>query len=165
MPNRKTFEIPPIRAFVEKYLKDAEVSVDPFANNSNLATYTNDLNENTSAQYHMFAEQFLELLLDRGITADVILFDPPYSLRQAKEVYEGFGRKRFTQKDAQNVGHWSAEKSLCAKLLRPDGYFLQFGWNTYGLGKKRSAVIQEILLVAHGAGHHDTLCTAEQLLW
>jgi hypothetical protein len=43
MPNKNTFDIQPIRLFVEKYLNESKVSVDPFAQNSQLATYTNDL--------------------------------------------------------------------------------------------------------------------------
>lgn len=57
MPNSETFSIKPIGNFVKKYLSG--VSVDPFARNKNWFTYTNDLNPNTSAMFHMDAENFL----------------------------------------------------------------------------------------------------------
>ena len=42
MPNSKTFEIKPINELIHKYLKDNQISIDPFANNSKLANTTND---------------------------------------------------------------------------------------------------------------------------
>jgi hypothetical protein len=47
MPSHETFDIPPIAAFVQKYLRESQVSVDPFARNRRWATYTNDLDPNT----------------------------------------------------------------------------------------------------------------------
>jgi hypothetical protein len=52
MPNASTFDIPPIRALVKKYLHQSKVSVDPFARNKRWATYTNDLNPETAAESH-----------------------------------------------------------------------------------------------------------------
>lgn len=59
MPNANTFDIPPIRDFVKYYLARASRSIDPFARNGSLADVTNDLNPDTSAMYHMDAEDFL----------------------------------------------------------------------------------------------------------
>ena len=56
MPNKDTFSVAPIGAFVKKYLAQSRVSVDPFARNKAWATYTNDLNPSTSAQRHLDAE-------------------------------------------------------------------------------------------------------------
>ncbi len=161
MPNRNTFDIKPIHDFVWKYLQMTKISIDPFARNKRWATYTNDLNPNTKAEYHMEADKFLKMLIDKGVKADLIIFDPPYSLRQTKEIYDSYGINGFTQKHSQN-GHWGIEKKLCNELLLPGGYFLHFGWHTNGLGKKYNCEIKEILIVAHGRAHNDTLCMAEQ---
>ena len=64
--------------------------------------------------------------------------------------------------EAANMGHWSKEKKICAQLLTVNGYFLHFGWHSNGLGKCRHAKIEEVLLVAHGRAHNDTICTAER---
>lgn len=162
MPSRDTFTCPPIGDFVKRYLRESKVSVDPFARNCQWATYTNDLNPDTAAQYHLPAEDFLALLIAKGVEADLIIFDPPYSMNQAKVTYQAIGIEKFTLKDAQSVGIWQREKDLADKLLVPGGYFLHFGWHTNGAGKKRGFGIEEILIVAHGRAHHDTLCMAER---
>src|ERR1700742_3742073 len=89
MPNHNTFSVPPIGNFVQKYLAKSKISIDPFARNKKWATYTNDLNPITSANYHMDAEDFLSMLGFCGVTSDLIIFDPPYSSRQISECYKG----------------------------------------------------------------------------
>ena len=93
MPSANTFSIEPIRKFVEKYIADASVIVDPFANSSNYGTITNDLNPVFETTYHLDALEFLRKL-DNNI-ADVVIYDPPYSVSQAKEVYDNFGKEKI----------------------------------------------------------------------
>lgn len=66
MPNSDTFDIEPIHNFVWKYLSQAKVSIDPFARNKRWVTYTNDINPNTGAEYHLEATEFLDLLKQGG---------------------------------------------------------------------------------------------------
>ena len=167
MPNSITLSIPPIKDFVLRWAKEGGAEglvIDPFARNSSVGEVTNDLNPDTSAEYHLYAEEFLEMMLtaygERSI--GVIIFDPPYSMRQVKEVYEQYGTGKFTGHDSRNVGRWSDERVLCDRLLSDRGIFLQFGWNTNGMGKKYGFEIEEILLVAHGGAHADTICMAER---
>lgn len=160
MPNKNTFDIQPIRLFVEKYLDKSTVSVDPFARNKRWATHTNDLNPDTKAEHHLKAVDFLQKLLDEKIRADLIIFDPPYNLSQTKECYDNVGIK-FNHEDAKNGG-WKREKNIIEHILDPQGIFLNFGWSTYGMGKYRSCEILEILLVCHGGPHYDTICMAER---
>lgn len=162
MPSSDTFDCPPIGAMVKRYLMNSKVSIDPFARNKRWATYTNDLNPETAAEYHMYALDFLKMLAGQGIKADLVIFDPPYSLRQVQECYQEHGAWTFS--DTQNAVKWTDEKEICYELLSPGGYFLHFGWHTNGMGKKRDMLIEEILLVCHGPGHHDTICMAERKL-
>ena len=37
-----------------------------------------------------------------------------------------------------------------------------FGWNSNGVGKVRGFEIIEILLIAHGGSHNDTIVTVER---
>ena len=161
MPNKNTFEIPPIGAFVQKYMRGRGVSIDPFARDCTWATWTNDLNPDTMANYHMDALEFLKMLLGKKVKADVVIFDPPYSPRQIKECYDGIGLK-MGQEDAWRTAGWSKEKDVIAQLLTDKGVFLQFGWNTLGMCTKRGFKIVEIILVCHGAAHNDTICMAER---
>jgi len=161
MPNKNTFTCLPIGNFVRKYLADSEVSIDPFSRDCKWATFTNDLNLNTKAEYHMDAVDFLKLLLDKGVKADLLIFDPPYSPRQIKECYESIGLK-MKYEDAHLSHSWKLQRNLANQLLITDGISLSFGWNSLGMGKQRGYEIEEILLVCHGAGHNDTICMAER---
>jgi hypothetical protein len=161
MPSKDTFSIPPVMGFVRGFLKPGMVVVDPFARNSRLGGhYTNDLNPDTAADFHMMADAFLTTLLDDGVVADVVQFDPPYTLRQVKEVYEQFGKWQFS--DTQNAQRWTVERDLVARLVAPGGTVLSFGYSTTCMGKKRGFEIVAIRIVSHGPAHNDTLCTAER---
>jgi hypothetical protein len=163
MPSADTFDVPPIGEFVKSYLRKSKVSIDPFARNKRWATYTNDLNPQTAAEYHMTALDFLQMLVDQGVQVDLIIFDPPYTLHQVKECYEDVGRP-FLLDDAQQAGVWTREKELCYQLLKPAGVFLHFGYHSNGMGKSRDMFIEEILIMAHGRSHNDTICMAERKL-
>lgn len=79
MPYSDTFDIEPIGNLVKRYLTNSKCSVDPFARNKQWATYTNDLNPDTIAEFHLDAYDFLVMLKNKRINPDLILFDPPYS--------------------------------------------------------------------------------------
>ncbi len=160
MPTPRTFQCKPIAAFVDRWSR-GYVSVDPFAGDCQLATYTNDLNPNTAAKSHLDAEEFLLSLGDRGIIVSCGIFDPPYSPRQISECYKGIG-KPVTAKDTQNAALYKRVRDALDALIRPGGVVLSFGWNSAGMGKGRGYKIEEILLVAHGGAHNDTICTAER---
>lgn len=166
MPSKNTFDVPPIRALVRKYLYRSTVSVDPFARNTGLTTYTNDLNAETSAEYHLDALEFLRLLVGRNVRADLVLFDPPYSRRQVQEVYQGIGR-HYGQGDSQYHSlNWPAERAEIDRLLDPGGVVVSFGWQSNGMNECGSNAgkyaIEEVLLVAHSGAHHDTICIVER---
>ncbi len=160
MPSADTFSIQPIGEFVERYLSKSTRSIDPFARDFQGADFTNDLNPDTTAKYHEKADKFLARFIDTK-PFDLAVFDPPYSPRQMKEVYSGVGLE-LTQRDGQIAGKWKEEKDIIDKILAPGGVVLHFGFHTNGMGKKRGYEIEEILLVAHGGAHNDTICMAER---
>ena len=161
--NKDTFSCPPIGHFVLDYRKQARVSVDPFARNKNWFTYTNDLNPETSAQYHMDAEEFLKMLAGKGVKADLGIVDPPYSPRQISESYKGIGKEVTTQ-DTQNARLYKRVRDAMDLIIPVGGIVLSFGWNSNGMGKNRGYEIIEVMIVAHGAAHNDTICMAERKL-
>ena len=161
MANMNTFDIQPIRLFVERYLDKSKISIDPFSRNKRWATHTNDLNPNTKAQHHLKAKDFLTELVAQEVKADLVIFDPPYSMEQCKRCYESYGYK-FTHEDSLYVVRWTKEKDIVDQLLSLNGVFLHFGWHSNGMGKKRNFKIEEILLVSHGGAKNDTICTAER---
>lgn len=160
MPNADTFSVKPIGEFVQRYLSASRVSVDPFARNKRWATHTNDLNPDTQAEHHMDAGAFLHQLKAGGVMADLIIFDPPYSPRQISECYKSVGRT-VGMADTQS-SFWSHIKDAIAPIVAPRGIVLSFCWNSNGMGKKHGYAIEEILMVAHGGWHNDTICIAER---
>ena len=159
MPTADTFDCKPIGELVRRYLSG--VSVDPFARNKRWAQYTNDLNPNTDAEFHMDATDFLLKLASEGVKADVVLIDPPYSPRQVKECYDSFGHK-MKQGDALLGAVRKRLKAAINEVVKPCGTVLHFGWNTVGMGKGLGYQQKEILLVCHGSDHNDTICVVEQ---
>ena len=161
MPNSNTFDCLPIGEFVRSYLRQSKVSVDPFARDNCWATHTNDLNPGTAASHHMDALDFLTAMRIEGIKADLVIFDPPYSPRQIKECYDGIGLKMGGD-EAWRTHGWTKEREAIDDILEVGGVVISCGWNSSGMGKRRSYQIIEILMVCHGAGHNDTICVAEK---
>lgn len=162
MPNADTFSVRPIGEFVKRYLARSKCSVDPFARNKRWASLTNDLNPNTSAQFHMDAVDFLKMLRDtHAESIDLAILDPPYSPRQISECYAELGLKA-SMKDTQSAVLYAEVRNALAPLLSRDAVVLSFGWSTNGMGKKHGFQIEEILLVCHGGAHNDTICIAER---
>lgn len=160
MPSPETFSVPPIAFFVARYLTDCTAAVDPFARNSRLARYRNDLSPDTDATWHLEAAEFCKVLAGDGVVADAVLFDPPYSPRQMSEVYQKVGIRGM--ESTQNARLYKEVRNGLDALLKTGGIALSFGWNSAGFGKERGYEVEEILLVAHGGAHNDTICVAER---
>lgn len=154
MPNKETFLIKPIQELLECEVSGG-IWLDPFARNSKIATITNDLNQKCKSDYHMEAIDFLRLFDNEY--ADGILFDPPYSVRQIKECYEGIGLENFNTKTT----FYSSVKDEIARVIKVGGKIISFGWNSMGMGKCRGFEIQRILMVPHGGAKNDTIVTVE----
>ena len=157
MPTADTFDCKPIGDFVRRHLRG--IAVDPFARNSTLAMYRNDLDPNTKADYHMDAERFLEMVGNWVGQADCIILDPPYSPRQISECYAAAGLKAG-MKDTQNAALYARVRRAARRLCKAGTRVLSFGWNSCGMGKGFKRL--ELLLVAHGGAHNDTICLAEE---
>lgn len=157
MPNAATFTIRPIAEFVGRWLNG--ISIDPFARDQRLATFTNDIDMATKAEFHHDAQRFLEIMATRNIQCDVALFDPPYSPRQVAEHYRAAGLS-VGQKETQTAALYRRVRQALDPLVKPDGVVLSFGWHSNGMGTGYE--LEELLLVAHGAAHNDTICIAER---
>lgn len=159
MPSAETFSIPPIRQLVSWHLHHARVSVDPFARNSRAATFTNDLNPGTAAEYHMDAVDFLRAMATKEVIADLVLLDPPYSPRQITECYAAAGLKATTS-DTQNSRFMADVRDAVEAITRRGSVVLSFGWNSTGMGDRWTT--DSIMLVCHGGAHNDTICLVQR---
>ena len=137
MPNLRTFQIKPIASIIARYKKD-NLFLDPFP-----YPYSKDCLE------------YLKEYKDNSVQG--VLFDPPYSPRQLKECYDNLGMALHNTNSC--FGDW---KDAIARVIMPGGICISFGWSTNGLGKKRGFEILEILLVAHGGNHNDTIVLVEK---
>ena len=154
MPNKWTFTIKPIKQLLSRYSIGKEW-IDPFAGENSPADITNDLNPERPAKYHLDALEFLQ----QQNEAEGVLYDPPYSFRQASECYKKVGREAFI---VTRMDYWSKCKNEITRICKPDGIVISFGWNSNGMGKNRGFEILEILIVPHGGDKHDTIVTVER---
>lgn len=157
MPNKNTFEIPPIKALLEEEVDLRKYWIDPFANRNKIASVTNDLNLEYDTDYHLDALDFLKLFEDASV--DGVLYDPPYSPRQVSECYNDVG---YTVTwDTTKASFWGNHKREISRIVKIGGKVITFGWNSGGIGYKYCFEIERILLVPHGGWHNDTICTVE----
>ena len=158
MPNSRTFSIKPISELIDKY--NFGLSIDPFANNCRKASITNDLDTNCDTDYHLDATDFLRRFEDNSV--DVVLYDPPYSPRQITECYKRLGKTVDMQ--TTQSSYWAKQKREIGRIVKKGGYVITCSWNSGGIGKKYGFEIVEILLVAHGGWHNDTIVVVEKKL-
>ena len=156
MPNSNTFSIKPIRSLIDNYM--VGLSIDPFANESNIATITNDIDDAMDTNEHMEAIDFLRSFSDK--TVDTVLFDPPYSPRQVSECYRRLDKS--VNMTTTQSSYWGNIKKEIGRIVRVGGYVITCGWNSGGVGKVNGFEIVEVLLVAHGGWHNDTIVTVDR---
>jgi hypothetical protein len=139
MPNKRTFQIKPISDLLKEEVNYEAGWIDPFpfVYRREALDYLSDFDDNTVVG---------------------VLFDPPYSPRQLKECYDSRGESLHDTTSAV----WRRWKDEIARVIKPGGKCISFGWSTNGLGKGRGFKITRILLVAHGNNHNDTLVTVER---
>lgn len=158
MPNKNTFSIKPIRELLNRYIKPELLSIDAFANNSNIATITNDIDTLYHTDYNLDALDFYKLFDSNSV--DIVLYDPPYSSRQVSEIYRKLDKT--VDFETTSARYWRLQKDEISRILKPSGICISFDWNSNGIGKCRGFYTMEILLVAHGGKHNDTIVTVEK---
>ena len=159
MPNAKTFTVKPIKKLIERYYNPELVYINPFANESKYGI-TNDLNPRFNCDYNLEATEFLELFEPK--TVDLVLYDPPYTPYQLKHMYEDI-TGGVNLLDTKN-SYWSKQKDMIGDMVKNNGIVISCGYDSNGIGKTRGFKIIEILLVAHGGKHNDTIVTVERKL-
>ena len=160
MPSKDTFTIKPIAELLSRYVPvGGKGWIDPFAGENSPAEYTNDHNPEKPTTHHLEAMDFVNEIQEEFEGA---LFDPPYSYRQVSEHYKVLGKKA-TQLDT-STRFYNRVLNPLADKIKKGGIVISFGWNTNAMGKNRGYEIIEILIVAHGGHHNDTLVTVEQKL-
>jgi len=160
MPSRWTFTIDPIKQLLKEEITGG-YWCDPFAGMNSPAQVRNDLNPEANAEFHQDA---LEFLRERGeCEYDGVLYDPPYSFRQATECYKKFGREHLCS-EVTMMNYWAKCKEQIARIIKPNGKAICFGWNTNGINMTSGFHMYRVLMVVHGGSQNDTLVTCERKL-
>ena len=139
MPNARTFQIKPIKELRQRVFTFKNY-IDPFPFESQIDCF-----------------EYLKDIPDNSI--DECDLDPPYTKRQVSEHYKKNGGKVTGWHTSSG---WTAKiKDEVARVMKPGGNVISYGYNSCGIGKTRGFEIEEILLVCHGGDHYDTICTVE----
>ena len=134
-PNKQTFIIKPIKELI-KQEQTPGLWLDPFP-----------------FVYKQDALQHLKRFDTNSV--DGVLFDPPYSPYQLAECYKGIGQ---SWDGTSNT--WSLWEAEIARVIKPGGKCIKFGWNTHLISKDFE--VTKIVLVNHGGHHNDTIVTVQR---
>jgi len=126
------------------------VYVDPFARDCPWAgENTNDIDITTDAVHHMDALDYLKAW--ENDAADLVLFDPPFSQRQAVEKY-GAHTNLYT--DGKYVSGCMAE---IERVLVPGGLLLKLGYNS--TRHRDTFDLVKMWVVNFGGNRNDVIVT------
>lgn len=151
-PNSNTYLIYPIKKLLKKYINSNKNWIDPFAGDGDIAEFTNDIDSDSKAQYHIDALQFLSQFPDNSMEG--ILLNPPFSFHQ---VYNFTKNKKIV-----NISPIDAVYKQADRLLKKNGLAIHFGWNSNGIGTEYGYMIEELLIVPRGRHHNDLIVTVER---
>ncbi len=130
-----------------------EFACDPFARNCEWAQpWTNDINIDTKAKWHLDAEDFLIEIKDERFA--IVLLDPPFSDRMSKDKY---GTENLYASDSAKM---LRIQKLAGNLVVPGGYLIKAGYNT---NKPHPCFdLVEVRIVAMGNCRNDVLFSVWQ---
>ncbi len=137
MPSGRTFSIGPIRRFISQWsLPGRALDIFPYVPPGS-----------------SIKRDGLDLLRSyAAASVNTVLYDPVYSRRQLHELYKIKGTAY-----KQHPRYFKDVEQEIARVTRRGGRCLKFMWNSKSLPGFRAV---GGLLVAHGAQHNDTICTA-----
>jgi hypothetical protein len=123
---------------------------DPFSRNCGWGTHTNDIDPATEAESHMDALLWLESLETEYF--DYVLFDPPFSARQATQKYESGHINVYT-----DPGYVSKCFKQIGRILKPNGRVLKLGYNSSR--NSRMLDLEKGWLINFGSNRNDVVMT------
>lgn len=117
-----TFEVPQIRAIVEKWLAGRVLNAcaGKTALKHDGPIHRNDIDEDRDADTHYDVREIDDNLSRNQF--DTVVFDPPFSREMAKRHYDG-----------NHVGKPWEPRGALANVCAPGGHVLSFGYNSDGL--------------------------------
>ena len=96
---------------------------------------------------NMEAESALRKFIADGRFFDTVILDPPYSLRMAREKYNG---KYY-------IGKFAKILNLVPRVLNKNGIVITLGYKTAEMSASRGFEVKAICLIHQGGGHDDII--------
>jgi hypothetical protein len=153
MPNKYTFKMRSVSQLLTTEMI-GEPWIDPFCGHYSPANIRNDADASMQAEQHLDGLEFLRTFDNASVAG--VLFDPPYSTEQALRKY-----KPKQGGTAGRAEYWARCKDEIARIVKPEGRAICFGWDSCGIGASRGFELIRGLLICHGACHNDTIITVD----
>lgn len=151
-PRKYTFEMPKLKKMIENECKEGLV-LNLFAGKTrlNINEVRVDLSDEFNPDYNMDAYEFVCYARENNMKFDIIILDPPYSLRKSMEKYNGKVCSTFNK-----------IKEELSYILNDGGKVISLGYHSSCMGQIRGFSQEKIILIGHGGSHHDTICLIEK---
>ena len=158
---KNTHRLRPIENLYRKYWSQiTEIGVrlhpviDPFARNCTWAgKFSNDINIDSQANYHMDALDFLQKMSNEHRKFHIGILDPPFSSRQANESYGGSGANLY----ASDSPRLRKIEAALSRLIVPGGHVIKFGYNSNPPTPDLELV--EMKILTFGGVINDWICS------
>jgi len=122
MPIKNTFEIVPIKTFLNEEVVLSNLWIDPFTNRNKIACIINDLSEVYDTDYHIGILYFLRMFDNDSV--DSVLYDPLHSPWQVSECYNSAGLN--VTWDTTKAFFWRNHKREISLIIKIDGEIITF---------------------------------------
>ena len=146
-PTRWTFEMPLLRKWVEEHSHGKVLNLFAGKVKLDLDEYRVDMSPEYNPDLNMEAESAIRKFILEGRFFDTVILDPPYSMRMAREKYNG----RYY------VGKFAKILNLVPRVLDRNGIVITLGYKTGEMSASRGFVVKAICLIHQGGGHDDII--------
>ncbi len=154
MPSSATSSMKPVAELLDYYGAGLNWC-DPFSGDDTRCQFRNDYKHSKMDSFDWADSVPAEL--------DGVFIDPPYSPRQVAEHYRDWRDGKPSQVDTQNI--YARAYGAFASKIKPGGYLITAGWHSNGFGNKNEFKLLEVVLIAHGGAHNDTILTVEKRMY
>ena len=149
--NKYTFTMPDLKRWVEEHCVGKVLNLFAGKIKLNVDEVRNDIDPEMPADYHMDAEIFCKMAIEKRWKFDTVILDPPYSLRKSMEKYGG-----------RYMSSYQKIKELIPEILNDGGTVITLGYNTFGLERTAGFKKVAICIVNHCSLANDTLVLVER---
>jgi len=150
-PNRWTFKQPKLKEWVESWCKGKVLNLFAGKTKLDVDEYRVDLSNEFEPDFCGDSYYFLSETKKKFNT---IILDPPYSIRKAKEKYNG-----------RYIGNYKKIKNLISQIVKQDTRIISLANDSVGMSKSRGFRKIALCLVCHSGEHNDTIGVVEERIF